>query len=113
MPKNRHIVLYYYQKSHTLLPPKKKKGRERERESKEFPGGPWVRTPCFDCMGHRIIPGQGTKKLHVFGMTKNRRKRLRIHYHKLRLQYPLLEMNRSSRQKISIDRVELNKSSIN
>lgn len=77
MPKNRHIVLYYYQKSHHSSHQKKKKGRERERESKEFPGGPWVRTPCFDCMGHRFIPGQETKKLHVFGMTKRKKKEIK------------------------------------
>ena len=27
----------------------------------EFPGGPGVRTPCFQCWGPGSIPGRGTK----------------------------------------------------
>ena len=31
----------------------------------EFPGSPVVRTPCFHCRGHGLIPGWGTKIPHV------------------------------------------------
>ena len=31
------------------------------KTSQDFPGGPVVKTPCFQCRGMGSIPGQGTK----------------------------------------------------
>ena len=38
---------------------------QQKKRSPEFPGGPVVRTPCFDCGGMGSIPGQGTKIPHA------------------------------------------------
>ena len=90
MPKNRHIVLHYYQKSHTLLPPKKKK-EEREKENRR-------NSLVVHGLGLRASAAWGTGSFLVrelrscmsLAWPKKRRKRWRIHYHKLRLQYPFI-----------------------
>ena len=40
----------------------------------EFPGGPVVRTPCFDCWDPGSIPGQGTKILQDLPQKKKKKK---------------------------------------
>ena len=35
--------------------------KKKKIEAQEFPGGPVVKTPCFQGKGHGLIPGQGTK----------------------------------------------------
>ena len=40
----------------------------------EFPGGPVVRTPCFDYWDPGSIPGQGTKILQALSKEKKQTK---------------------------------------
>ena len=48
-------------------------GRSR---APDFPGGPVVRTLCFQCSGHSSIPGGSTKILHamLYGQNNNNNK---------------------------------------
>ena len=43
--------------------------------TREFPGGPGVRTPCFDCRGMASIPGQGIKIPHAKRHSQEKKKK--------------------------------------
>ena len=34
---------------------------KKQKNSKDFPGGPVAKTPYFQCRGPGLIPGQGTR----------------------------------------------------
>ena len=59
-------------------------GRSRESNYlqihfRDFPGGPVVKTPCFQCRGVGLIPGQGTNAAW-YGQKKRNHFRYRINF---------------------------------
>ena len=46
----------------------------KKKKSRDFPGGPVVKTPRFQCRGHWFDPGQGTKIPYAVPCSQNNKK---------------------------------------
>ena len=45
--------------------------------SRDFPGGPVVKTPHFQCRGYALIPGWGTKVPHAAWCNQKNKNKLK------------------------------------